>query len=64
MNLRADDASAAEHGVVVGAHPAHRGLLSSTSQLNASALCGIGDARRGGLSDVRGCSGVSRVYFV
>ena len=38
-----------------------RGLHSSTSQLNLSALCGIGDVRKGLCSPcsggVRGCSG-------
>ena len=41
-----------------------RGLHSSTSWLNVSALCGIGGALRGCLVGVRGHEGVSRVYLV
>ena len=38
-------------------HVRGRGLLSSTSQLNLSALCGIGGARGGCSARVRGVLG-------
>ena len=41
-----------------------RGLYSFTSQLNLSALYGIGGARRGCAAGVRGCQGVFRLCRV
>jgi len=44
--------------------PTARGLHSSTIQLNVSAFCRIGGALMGRLGGIRGCQGMSRVYFV
>jgi len=41
-----------------------RGLHSFAFQLNLSAFCGIGGACRGCSRGVRGCQGVSRLFFV
>jgi len=44
--------------------PVGRGLHSSTSQVNFSAVYGIGGARNGCVARVRGCQGVFRVCRV